>query len=62
VISNVGSPRWQDVDVPGRYRRDAMEHRINHSPVRAQRVVAGSISPRNALGAVACPTFESVGS
>ena len=44
VISSVGSPRWQDVDVPGRYRGDAMEHRINHSPVRGQRVVAGSIS------------------
>ena len=25
----------QDVDVPGRYRGDAIEHRINHSPVGA---------------------------
>ena len=49
------SPMWdhsagQDVDVPGRYRGDAMEHRINHSPVRGQRVVAGSI-PRATLSA-----------
>jgi hypothetical protein len=36
-----GHPAGQDVDVPGRYRGDTMEHRINHSPVRGQRVVAG---------------------
>jgi hypothetical protein len=45
VISDVGVARaGQDVDVPGRYRGDATEHRIRHSPVRGQRVVAGSMS------------------
>lgn len=34
----------QDVDVPGPHRGDAIEHCINHSPVRGQRVVAGSMS------------------
>jgi hypothetical protein len=34
----------QDEEVPGRYHGDAMEHRINHSPVKEPRVVAGSMS------------------
>src|SRR6267143_2817981 len=34
----------QDEEVPGRYHGDAMEHRINHSPVKDPRVVAGSMS------------------
>ena len=34
----------QDVDVPGRYHGEATEHRINHSPVKGPRVVAGSMS------------------
>jgi hypothetical protein len=62
MIFNVGSPRWQDVDVPGRYRGDAMEHRINHSPVRGPARRRWQHIARNALGAVGCPTFESVGS
>ena len=33
-----------DEEVPGRYHGDAMEHRINHSPVKDPRVVAGSMS------------------
>jgi hypothetical protein len=57
-----GHPAGQDVDVPGRYRGDAMEHRINYSRVRGPARRRWQHIARNALSAVGGPTFKSVGS
>ena len=35
LVAPVVTRAGQDLDVPGRYRGDAIEHRINHSPVEA---------------------------
>jgi hypothetical protein len=60
-VPNAVTRAGRDVDVPGRYRGDAIEHRINHSPVEPARRRWQHVA-RNVLSAVACPTFKSVGS
>jgi len=63
VISNVGSPRWQGVDLltgSVSWGRDGTPHQpfSGEGPARRR----WQHIARNALGAVGCPTFESVGS